>query len=593
MKIKFLQAVLVLRTALRAGTGYAGELTDSPVRRDAAGDIVIPGASAAGVLRDICTRLAPRLTFAGASAGQETICRALRPGRELEENTPCNCPACKLFGDVNPGDESDEGMMRTGASKVWVYDLYTVDHTASPPTSFRDFVGINRRAGTADRQAAAKYDSEMVPAGSRFLLKIKLEKTDAFDEELLSACLGEWQAGRGCLGGGKARGFGAFDLQDIKVVEWDLNDPACLMDYLSSDDPWAGGKVIPGWQAEMLARSRLRVAAPPEGDLDFARCFVSFEATLQGEGPLLASDAMAQAKFGFDHAPLFSSLYTAGGPVLPGSGLRGVLRSQAEKILRTMATCTAGSEEDSEEIFCRICPACDPLARDAGGPLASCDALLQENRIGTGQEPEEGQLCLACLLFGSPRQGSRLVVEDAHFIPDGGPPALKAIDFLAIDRFTGGGLEGAKFDALALWRPKFRLRLRLENPEEWELGLLTLVLRDLEEGFLRVGFGAAKGFGEVTAGDWRIQAGFLHEKDLPVKNPALFVKDAKVYSGIYRCLEMTGRSLLTIQPFAGMAGEWLTALGKKVGEFRRNEKVVLRRDSYFGQVLEKLYRLEV
>lgn len=586
MTLLFINAKVALRTALHLGTGDSGELTDSPARRDAAGNIVIPGTSVAGALRNICTRLSQRLAAYAPEKGSiydgGYSCNALIPNKKQSDNLPCGCPACRLFGDINP-TESGGGGYKAGASKVWVYDLYPVTQC---PTAFRDSVGIDRVSGAANNKAAAKFDLEIVPAGTQFLLKMKIENTEPAEEELLCAALEEWRMGRGSLGGGSARGLGAIDLLDIEVRMWDLNDPSALMSYLRDDDPWTGGTLIAGWLEKLVEEARRRVTAPPAGEECFARGFFSFEFTLQGVGPLLTGDAVSSTRFGFDHAPLFSTLFTAEGPVLPGAGLRGVLRGQAEKILRTLAAYNAGGKRD----FLHTCPACDPLAREAGGPLAGCDVLLEERGIGTESEPEEGQLCLSCLLFGSPRQGSRLVVEDANILP-GDMPALKAIDFLAVDRFTGGGREGAKFDALALWKPRFRVRLRLDNPEKWELGLLTLVLRDLEEGMLRVGFGASKGFGAVTAGQWDVLAGFLTEEDLPLENAGHSWGMERDYSGVYHCLRLEGENISSTGAWAEMAKEWLAALHERINTFSR--KFQLSEDSYFGRPEEKLYPLEV
>jgi hypothetical protein len=140
------------------------------------------------------------------------------------------------------------------------------------------------------------------------------------------------------------------------------------------------------------------------------------------------------------------------------------------------------------------------------------------------------------------------------------------LDFLAIDRFTGGGAEGLKFDALALWRPAFKARIFLENPDDWELGWLTLVLRDLAEGWLRVGFGAAKGFGKVTVTDGALQlaklkaerptSGIFVVDELPFDDPALQEKRRR----------------------------WVAAFNEEIAAFEREEKLDLPADSYFGAV---------
>ena len=68
-------------------------------------------------------------------------------------------------------------------------------------------------------------------------------------------------------------------------------------------------------------------------------------------------------------------------------------------------------------------------------------------------------------------------------------------DYLAIDRFTGGGIKSRKFDAVACWQPSYQLCISLEAAQDWEIGLLLLALRDLQSGMFAFGTGAAKGMG--------------------------------------------------------------------------------------------------
>ena len=85
----------------------------------------------------------------------------------------------------------------------------------------------------------------------------------------------------------------------------------------------------------------------------------------------------------------------------------------------------------------------------------------------------------------------------------------QAQDFLAIDRFTGGGLHGAKFDAAPLVKARFNASLTLHDPLPWELGWLALLLRDLVDGQITIGFGAAKGYGRVQATHFNWEIGFI------------------------------------------------------------------------------------
>lgn len=226
------------------------------------------------------------------------------------------------------------------------------------------------------------------------------------------------------------------------------------------------------------------------------------------------------------------------------------------------------------------------------------------------QEVTEDQLCLACRLFGSACRGSRLVVEDAPLIGFAQPTdRYKVQDFLAIDRFTGGGLDGAKFDALELWRASFDVRLRLENPRDWELGWLILVLRDLADGWLPLGFGGAKGFGKVRMISPTVTFGLLDATDFPGNLDALGGLPA-FHNSIYHELIANGRVqydddplqpahfALTTQPEAWLAQaqEWVAAWNCAVQCFSRQDnqgEPLLKADSYWGQKGNNNWFLEV
>lgn len=565
---------LEARTAVHIGSGQETDTSDALIRRDGAGQPIIPGTAIAGALRALLTRLGPRL-----GAGE---CKALGE----DDGKPCPCGVCKLMGNINPSDEGDG---QAEASRLLIFNATLHGGQPDPLPIVRDGVGIDRASGAAARAGAVKFDFETLPAGTVFDLRIELRNTTPEDEQLLAAALAEWQAGRLWLGGNVARGLGAFVLKHVAFKALDLNDAANLIIFLKGDAPWERAVEKPTWLADSLAR----IAKTPSDNEHAARCWLDFQGTLQAEGPFLTNDPTAAGLSGFDHAPLLVLLDRWQDPVLPGAGLRGVLRSHAERIARTLATLNAKGRDD----FLYTCPACDPLTRrprkdvppDRLPPLESCDSLLFfEAGKGGNEEIEPDELCLACQLFGSTRRGSRLIVEDAPFVPDhpDSKPKLKMLDFLAIDRFTGGGSEGLKFDALVLWKPAFGLRFHLDNPESWELGWLALVVRDLAEGWLSVGFGAAKGFGRVKLADWMVRLGYLGAgDDLGTASLGPTRSD-----GVYSVVE--GNSS---EPdgWMNLAEAWVQEFNKKVSRFNREKLPALRVDSYFDGQIDKLYSKEV
>lgn len=498
MRYRVITAELVARTAVHVGWGQGDDTTDAFCRRDAQGRWLIPGSAIGGVLRTLATRLAPRI---GAKP-----CHAIEVDERTRGDT-CDCPVCHLFGSLNPKDaEGGAPTHQARAARLLVSNAYSLGLTGA---AIRDMVGIDRVTGTAARGAAAKFDLEVLPAGSRFTVRLELEDTTDQDEQLLAVALAEWVAGRAFIGGRIARGLGAFALCALEYRDRDLGQADQLMEFLRTDEPWTLGSATPRWLDRVLAVARTHVSAAQTLDQSIARSFVTIVFDLRAEGPLLVHDCLNAAWTGFDHAPLLSGLAPGGRPVLPGSTVRGVLRSHAERIARTLATLSAKSGDE----FRRRCPACDPLASrptTAGAAtLESCDSLLRHALNVAGDvEVEPERLCLACRLFGSTRLGSRLIVEDAPIVA-GTEVTYKLLDFLAIDRFTGGGREHAKFDALALWRPHFTARLHLENPAPWELGWLALAVRDLADQRLSLGFGGAKGFGRISVPRWTVTVGFI------------------------------------------------------------------------------------
>ncbi len=585
MTFQAITADLVLRTALHVGTGQDTETADDLLRRDARGRLLIPGTAIAGALRSIATRLAPRFD-------DEKPCQALT-GEQSDQ--ACQCLVCQLFGDVNPRDDNEGAT----AARVLVYDATL---NTAPGVQIRDGVGIDRVTGAAARRERIKFDYEVLPAETAFKLRLeidrRLEKRDK-TLPLLAAALAEWEQGRGAVGGRVNRGLGALKLESVCWIERNLSQSDTLIEFLRDGPPWDATDDGRDWLTDRVKAARSLIK-PYSGKHPVACSWAVIEFTLAATGPFLTHDLTQAGRSGFDHAPVLATYEKGARPVLPGSSLRGVLRSQAERIARTLATCKAwdaGADAESRKAqFLTTCPACNPLTAKTDDPVASCNSFIKtlpkEERSKFEQQGADGKLCLACQLFGSTWNGSRLRVEDASFVGD--KVETKVLDFLAIDRFTGGGRDSAKFDAVVLWKPKFSVRLFLENPKPWELGWLALVLRDLNDGLITVGFGAAKGFGQCKIEEGTLMLGFLHADDFPLpqndQEPAVqlaiaagqrLLQAEKELSGIYQTLTYDQTA---VDDWTALAEGWINAFNKVVSDPDRRHAFGLKKDSYFDQV---------
>jgi len=435
------KGVLTLDTSLHLGSGQTSAETDALLLRDTEGKILIPGTSIGGALR---------------SRVEQLIGVAVGHGEK-----DCNCPICHLFGAA-------EG----GASRVFVEDAYPTSNSGVATAEIRDGVAIRRDTQTA--REGAKYDHETIPSGSTFDFELSIDLNDSLNEEMkkiLYIGLEELCRGRISLGGNTTRGLGRCHLSIDKIYTLNFGNADCLVPFLKGDNltgiPESYTIEYKAYFADVQDSLNFdNEMAPHTGiELDFD-LFVE-----DVEDLLVVKDG--RYAFGDDPEIRFvrtkrrSDIQDKGVDVqfIPGSSLKGPLRNRAEQILRTLAPRSAYL-------------ACDPT--ESGG-------------CGT---------CAICKLFGfSKAKGEegakgRLSLEDAYPVTEE-EIQEKKFDFVAIDRFTGGALEKAKFDARIATKGCFKTRMVMENPQTYELALIAHLFKDLYLKDIRLGYGKYKGFGRV------------------------------------------------------------------------------------------------
>ncbi len=157
---------------------------------------------------------------------------------------------------------------------------------------------------------------------------------------------------------------------------------------------------------------------------------------------------------------------------IPGSSLKGVIRSHVEKALRTVK----GETLDG---------ACNPLekvcVKDIGDRVSSSEIYKSS--------------CRACKMFGNTKLKGRISILDSY------PNSNVKTEIrhgVAISRLTHAVAQGP-FDMEVAVSGGFKTKFILTNFESWSVGLLTIALRDMNEGTVKVGFGKNRGFGEIEA----------------------------------------------------------------------------------------------
>lgn len=293
-------------------------------------------------------------------------------------------------------------------------------------TTVRGQTAVDRIRGAAF--TGSLRHTEAAPAGTTITLYLRRDAL--MSNEWLEA-LASWVPS---VGGGRTSGMGRARLEAIAYGQLDLADPADLGVWLRRHGPDL---------VEHVATQRsVKVSAmPPAPSWSFT--FRVVDALFVG------GERIANATHAYRRDQV---------PVIEGSSLKGILRSRAEFILRSVG-------ED----------AC------AGG-TAEC-----------------GGVCRCCVLFGSAKRRAAISVRSAP-VRD---VTCARRDHVAIDRVTGGVAQGHLFcENDVVVAGKFDLLIdSLAKIEPWADALLRWVVQDLHDGLLGVGSGTTRGFGTVALVD--------------------------------------------------------------------------------------------
>ncbi|MGC2238416.1 MAG: RAMP superfamily CRISPR-associated protein [Pyrinomonadaceae bacterium] len=509
---------LTAETPLHVG-GIGGNAdSDMALAINGKGEFYVPGTSITGVLRAWCER-----SF----------------GRKLTEDI-------WGFQEKNSqiaGTKKDE----SHASFVLVEDA-TIENAKDVLTEIRDGVGIDRFYGTA--ADGAKYDREILPKGSKLDFKMTVEIGENRNANQIKAIFGHLlealQNGEIRFGGSRTRGLGKLRLSLTKQV---------------SDESLLGfDKIISALKRKIETENETTENIDTKAEIE--RLIKADKTTKPDSNARLeitidwspVQPLMVKAGFegiGVDMLPLTSQ--KDGGElalVLPGSSIKGSIRSQAERIMRTLLDCEdkgerfrtkdnpnfhdqinkiplvdeifgakADSGEDKNGIEKRIkkgrlgalsiddCFAEKPFDKEIWNEITTAKTTVtniennKETEVSFGQQPL-WQALKKIKHKPKDKTGAEIDKEIASFAVE---------HHNAIDRFTGGAADGALYSVLAPTKiswDKMQISLdfsRIQNEDrqiekaEWHkcLMLLLLVLRDLAENRLPLGFATNRGMGEI------------------------------------------------------------------------------------------------
>jgi CRISPR/Cas system CSM-associated protein Csm3 (group 7 of RAMP superfamily) len=363
----------------------------------------IPGTSLAGALRDMVRR----------ERGEEA--------------------ADLMFGKVPSGGDTN---VEAQASQVWVLGSR---RKAGDGTEVRAGTKINRKRAAAE--TATLRVEELLPAGSAFEVFLRWDDPPPGEPGNLASMLASW---RPYIGRGVSRGHGACIVDAVRFGTLRLDDPEGLHRWLTMSGPEL---------ASMVAATEVPVTGGTSGE-------PVLQAEVSIDGPWRTGTGEIP-----EDGPI--PLFRAGADfVMPGSGVKGLLRSRAEFILRSVGAVP-------EPCLDQQCGSCWP-----------CRVFGH----GGGRDQSAATVGVRSLI-----RIPDAVIQDAA-------PATRT--HIAIDRFTGGVLDGALYTMEVLEAGTFTLRVEplgtIDQTQLQEIrSVLRLVLDDLNDGIIGMGGGVARGYGTV------------------------------------------------------------------------------------------------
>ena len=448
----------------------------------------------------------------------------------------------RMYGDGG-GTESEQVRQLWGwaedrlgsASRVVVRDAQLAEDTELDgdglpcrPLSAARFenrmsVGIDRFTGAAAH--GFLHSKVVVPRGTFIRLELDVESSgDSSDSEesrtQLASLLRALRHRQVRLGAAKTRGMGKVELVTDRttVEEHDLSSPAGLVSALGH-----GSAPPQRWDLVDTSSGQLG-GGPPLPEL---RVRVDWHPL----APLMvraAEDGVLADSVPYTSATDHERL----APVLPGSALKGRLRAHAERIERTVRGIDVDSSADGDAAVERSAafrqqlrqlaavqalfgsvPDNDPEESKTGPEQRGAGALTVDDCYATSAVPAEDWRRAVFDLPGEGQEGATADSADrASPLETVRHHGFDKAQHVAIDRWTGGAAEGLLFSVVepiaTSWEPLLltidRSRLdagssTADAPEgDAALALLLLVLQDLSDGHVPLGWGTHRGMGDIS-----------------------------------------------------------------------------------------------
>lgn len=353
----------------------------------------------------------------------------------------------RLFGMPEngvPGSREDR------QSRIFIYDAVM----KKGKTGVRDGIKLNENKTTSPM---GKYELQFVERDAEVTFRIEfIEREECFEESKSIQEIWEddlkwiklWQTGfnRGelRLGSKSRRGYGNIKIDQVKMKKFDMRDKSSFLEWLDWD--WGQKNTFENLIWSEIYTQGMQV----KDESRLERCM---------EVPLHISSTLLVRTYsvpvvGMENIPDYEQMTAEGKgeqAIIPGSSWAGAFRSHIAKIVKELGQLESWNEAQKKlNLF-----------------------------FGTWTDTNEKNQNLTA---------SRIIFEETMVEGGHGLPTAR----IAIDRFTGGTVQGALYEEVPWTGGNLCLRIRWKKSDEKQFdkvicGMLLWAIKDLQSGFLAVG----------------------------------------------------------------------------------------------------------
>lgn len=330
------------------------------------------------------------------------------------------------------------GGRKSGMGKVVFYDAHLADESTQGTVSSRPGLKIDNSRQTEAKsgdikESGTKFSRKFMEKGMafRFVFELNNYGEEGFEKKQkeLENLIKAFSVGDISLGGNKMIGYGRFKVESVFKEEYNFTNADDLLRF-------------------MLRNPKSKDVTKYILSGDYSTLKVRFKVKAKTATPLLIRDEVIRSS----DEPDGINIKDGNDFIIPGSSLKGVIRSRAQRLQKTFPCI-------GEDIISNI------FGIEAGGDNSQISRLK---------------------CFDT-------VIRDCK---------KRVYNKIKIDHFTGGTMQGAlSEDEVIMGKLDIECTLDTAGLKDYkkEVGLLLLVLRDLCVGDLCMGSGYAVGWGYMKA----------------------------------------------------------------------------------------------